>query len=240
MKTLSRLNITVLLSCLLAATFLSAKTAAAENHNSTDCPGTLPATHATLAAGDQSSANHLQLSRKVDAGAEIALDVCAADVMLTGAADNVLRVTVDIENPSPQHTAVDYLQTLEVMPHAVNLRLHLFHRLRAKVTIEIPAAAPDLTLNLGRGDLALVADRIGGKQETINVGYGHVEFQGNADAYEGLEVNIGLGSLHDHRKDGENHHFIVARSLHGTGQGSIVMNVGMGSVDLNPGQGKPI
>jgi len=228
----------VLLSCILAASLLLAEGAFAEDDSMT-CPGTLPATHATLAAGDQNSVSHLQLSRKIDAGAEIDLDICAADVTLTGSADNMLRVTVDLENPSQQHTAVDYLQTLDVMPHDVKLRLHLFHHLRARVTMEIPVTTPELAANLGRGNLTLAADRIGGDRK-INVGYGRVDFQGNADAYESLNVNVGLGSMHDNRPDGQSHHFIVSRSLEGTGKGSIEMNVGMGRVDLNPGQNKPI
>jgi hypothetical protein len=230
----------ILLFCLLASGCLFSQSALAEEHDSMTCPGSLPATHATLAEGDQNGVAHLQLTRKVDAGAEFDLDICAADVTLTGSADNSLRVTVDLESPSQSHTAADYLQKLDITTSNVKIQLHLMRALRAKVTIELPAATPELTLNLGRGDLTLVADRIGGKRESINVGYGRVEFQGNADSYEGLAINIGLGSMHDHRKDGENHHFIVARSFEGTGKGSIEVNVGMGSVDLNPGQNKPI
>ncbi len=205
-----------------------------------NCPSSLPATHAPLAEGDQNSVSHLQLSRKIESGAEFDLNICAADVTLTGSSDNTLRVTVDLENPSQQHTVADYLQKLDITTSHVQLQLHLTRGQRAKVTIELPPAMPDLTANLARGDLTLVADRIEGKRETINVGYGHVNFQGNADAYEALQVNVGLGSMHDHRKDGESHHFIVARSFEGNGKGSIDVNVGMGRVDLNPGQSKPI
>jgi hypothetical protein len=240
MKTLLRQETLLVLCCVLAASLLLAGTALAEEHDSMSCPGSLPATHSALAEGDQNSASRLQVSRKVESGTEFDLDICAADVTLTGSADSTMRVTVDLENPSPQHTAADYLQKLDVTTSHVELQLHLMRPLRAKVTIELPTATPELTANLGHGYLTLVADRIGGKRETINVGYGHVEFQGNADSYEGLQVNIGLGSMHDRRKDGQSHYFIVARSFEGTGKGSIVVNVGMGSVDLSPGQSKPI
>jgi hypothetical protein len=240
MMTLLRQRSKILLCCFLFAGVLLTVNAAAEDHDSMSCPGSLPATHATLADGDQNSASHLQVSRKADAGAEFELDICAADVTLTASVDNTLRITVDIENPSQQHTAADYLQKLDITTSHVKLQLHLFRPLRAKVTIELPAATPELTANLGRGDLTLVADRIAARHQNINVGYGHVDFQGNADAYESLQVNIGLGSMHDYRKDGQNHHFIVARSFEGTGKGSIEMNVGMGRIDLNPGQNKPI
>jgi hypothetical protein len=238
-KTLLRQKSIALLCCCLFGGVLTVN-ASAEDHDSMNCPGTLASTHAALADGDQNNASHLQLSRGIDAGAEFDLDVCAADVTLDGSTDNTFRVTVDIENPSQQHTVADYLQKLDITTSHVKLQLHVFRPLHAKVTIELPAATPEFTLNLGRGDLTLAADRIRGKHATINVGYGHVNFQGNADAYEDLQVNVGLGSMHDHRKDGHNHHFIVARSLEGTGSGSITVNVGMGSVDLNPGQSKPI
>jgi len=240
MKTWLRPKPIFLLSCLLTASLMPTASAFAEGHDSMNCPGTLSGTHAPLAEGDQNSASHLQLSRKIESGAGLELDVCAADVTLTSSGDNMLRVTVDLDDPSQQHTAVDYLQKLDITNSHVSLQLHLFRPLRAKVIIELPSATPELTANLGRGDLTLVADRIGAKHETINVGYGAVNFQGNANAYEGLEVNIGLGSLHDNRKDGQSHHFIVARSFEGTGKGSITVNVGMGRVDLNPGQSKPI
>jgi len=225
------------LMSLLLVSFLATASFADDSMN---CPGTLPNNHATLAAGDQSTANHLQVSRSIEPGTEFDIDVCAADVILTASPDNELRITVDIARPSSQHNAVDYLHTLDISNRHAKLQLHLLRELRAKVTIEVPAGTPDLTLNLGRGDLTLAAARIGGKSENINVGMGHINFEGNADAYEELQINVGLGSLHDNRPDGQNHHFIVARSLEGTGKGSIEMNVGMGSVDLNPSQAKPI
>src|SRR5271167_1855331 len=157
MMSLLRQKPTLLLHCLLAVSFLLTESAFAENHDSMSCPGSLPAAHATLAEGDQNSASHLQVTRKVESGAEFDLDICAADVTLTGIADNTLRVTVDLENPSQQHTAADYLQKLDVTTSRVKLQLHLMHALRAKVTIELPTSTPELTANLGRGDLTLVA-----------------------------------------------------------------------------------
>jgi hypothetical protein len=228
---------TILLCCLPASLLLAGGAFANDSMN---CPGTLAATHAPLAAGDQNSAHRLQLSRKIEAGAEFVIDVCSADVAIAGSADNMLRLTVEIENPQQQHDAADYLQKLDVTTSNVQLQLHLFRPMHAKVMIELPKAMPVLTVNLGHGDLTLAADELSAKREAINVGYGHVNFQGDADAYEGLQVNIGLGSLHDNRKDGETHHFIVARSFAGKGTGSIEVNVGMGRVDLNPGRSKPI
>lgn len=240
MKSLLCSKSIALLCCILATTFLLTEKAFAEEHDSMNCPGTLSATHAALGKDDQNSTSHLFISRQVAATAEFELDICAADVTLTRSADNTFRVTVELQNPSQQHTAADYLRKLDITSDRVRLQLHLMRPLRAKVTIEVPTATPELTANLGRGELTLAADQIAGKHVTINVGYGRVDFQGNPDAYETLQVNVGLGSMHDNRRDGETHHFIVARSFAGKGRGSITVNVGAGRVDLNPGQSQPI
>ena len=237
MRVLLRLKSRSVLCFLIASCVLLSCPAFADT-GSMNCPGRMPATHAQLVEGDQNSSSHLQLSRKIASSTEVHIDVCAADLTITGGSDS-FRVTVDLGSPSTQYTAADYLQTLEVSPGKVTLQLHLPKSARAKVLVEIPSQVPGLQVNLGRGNLSLVADRVGGERD-INVGYGHVDFQGNADAYESLQVNVGLGSLHDHRKGGESHHLIVAHGFEGTGKGSIEINVGMGSVDLNSGHGQPI
>jgi len=210
----------------------------AESH-SMSCDGRVPGTHAQLAEGDQSTAKHLQVSRQIASGAEVNIDVCSADLTITGSSSGAFRVTVDIGSPAAKFAAVDYLETLDVTPEEVKLQLHLPRSVHARVTVEVPTAVQHLETNLARGNLLLVGDRINGERE-FNIGYGHVNFEGNKDAYETMQVNIGLGSLHDHRKGGEDHHLIVAKSFDGTGKGSIEINVGMGSVDLNPGQNEPI
>jgi len=63
---------------------------------------------------------------------------------------------------------------------------------------------------------------------------------GNDNAYESMEIKVGLGSLHDYRNGGKNHHFIVANSFAGSGKGEIQINVGMGHVDVYPSQRQPI
>jgi hypothetical protein len=206
---------------------------------SMNCPGTMPSPHAQLAEGDQNTASRLQMTRKISPDAEFRLDICDADLTMSASKDDVLRVTVDIRNISGKFTAADYLKTFDVTAHTVTLQLQLPKSLRARVLVELPATTPELRIDLGRGDLSLATNHIGGRRE-INVGYGHVALQGNDDSYASLQVNIGLGSLHDNRRGGENHHLIVSRDLDGTGRGAIEINVGMGSVDLNPGENHPI
>ena len=203
------------------------------------CDGRVPETHAQLAEGDQGTATHLQVSRQISGDAEVDINVCAADLTITGSSNGALKVTVDIGTPSAKSTAADYLETLDVTPEEVKLQLHLPRSLHARVTVEVPTTVKNPQTNLARGNLLLVGDRINGERE-FNIGYGHVNFGGNKDAYETMQVNVGLGSLHDHRMGGEDHHLIIAKSFDGTGKRSIEINVGMGSVDVNPGRNQPI
>ena len=51
-------------------------------------------------------------------------------------------------------------------------------------------------------------------------------------SYSDMKVNIGLGSLHDHRPGGHDGHFVVSKNYSGSGTGSLQINVGMGSLDI--------
>jgi len=218
------------LYCIVASWLLLAGRALAESR-SMSCDSKLPATHAQLAEGDQNTANHLELSRKIASGASVDLDVCAADLTITASGSDILRVTVDIGNPAQKLTAADYLQAFDVSPQGLTLQLHLPKDVRAKVVVALPAAIAKLDIDLVSGNLSFQTDRIGGKRE-INVVRGHVELVGNADSYASLHVDVVMGSFHDHRKGGEDHHFMVSQSLSGTGKGSIEINVVAGRVDI--------
>lgn len=224
---------------LLLAAFLFLNIAAFAGSDSMNCSVDPPSGHAELAPGDQNTASHLQLSRPLAAGSEIDLDLCSGDVELQVSKSGNLDVTVDLGRPSSKHLAADYLEMLNVTPHKTTVHLHLTRSTDAKVIIGIPVTATELNTNLARGSLTLAANQVRGERQ-INVGYGEVKVEANDNAYEEMEINIGLGSLHDHRGGGENHHFIVARSYAGSGKGKIEINVGMGHVDLEPGGDQPI
>lgn len=223
----------------LLAVLLLLSGAAFAGTDSMSCNLTLPSSHVELAEGDQNTASHLQLSRAIAADAEIALDECSGDLSLIASKNGQFNVTVDLGEPASQHMAGDYLELLDISPHKVVVHLHLPKSVRAKVVVEIPVTIQDVEVNLAHGDLKLMADQVRGTRQ-INVGYGQVRVQGNDETYESMEINVGLGSLHDHRKGGEDHHFIVAHSFAGSGKGRIEINVGMGHVDVYPSQGQPI
>jgi hypothetical protein len=207
--------------------------------DSMSCNVSLPSSHVELVEGDQNTASHLQLSRAIAAGAEVDLDQCSGDLALVASKNGQLNVTVELGQPAAQHRAGDYLEMLDVSPHKAVVHLHLPKSIQAKVIVEIPVTVQDVEVNLARGEFELEANQVGGNRE-INIGYGQVKVQGNDNTYESMEINVGLGSLHDHRSGGENHHLIVAHSFAGNGKGRIQINVGMGHVDVYPNQGQPI
>lgn len=165
------------------------------------CNLSLPSKHVELAEGDQNTASHLQLSRPLAAGAEVDVDQCSGDLSLTASKNGQFNLIVDLGQPASRHLAGDYIELLDISPQKAVVHLHLPKSVQARVTVEIPVTAPDVEVNLARGEFRLAANEVGGKRQ-INVGYGHVRVQGNDDTYESMEINVGLGSLHDHRQGG--------------------------------------
>jgi len=90
----------------------------------------------------------------------------------------------------------------------------------------------DNEINLGDGDLNFNAAGSAGHRE-FNVGMGHMQLLLDKDkSYSKMEVNVGLGTFHDHRPGGTNGHFTISKEYAGTGSGSLEINVGMGSLDI--------
>jgi len=52
-----------------------------------------------------------------------------------------------------------------------------------------------------------------------------VDLLGNADSYATLHASVLMGSFHDHRQRRDDEHGIVSKSLSGTGEGSIEIDV---------------
>lgn len=216
--------------CYVFASLLSYGGYALAQHKPMDCTRA-PTTHVKLAEGDQSSANHLQVSRKVTTRASVDLDVCAAAVTIKAGKDDLFQVTVDFENAAARLPASDYLQELDSTEQAVYVKLYLPKSPRAKVVVVIPATTPKLDVNLVRGDLSFETDRIAGERK-INVVSGHVDLLGNDDSYGTLHASVLMGSFHDHRQGRDDGHGMVSKSISGKGKGSIEINVVRGGIDL--------
>jgi hypothetical protein len=187
--------------------------------------------HATLSQGDQNSAGSLRLARRIAPGASVDLEVCYADLTILGGKDDILKVTTTLGKPAAKRAAGDYLQQLDVSEHVAGVQLHLPESVHAKVVVVLPAGTSKLKVNLVRGALSFRTDHVRGER-TINLVSGHVDVLGNADSYKDLQVNVALGSFHDHRDGASGHGVMVSKSLTGTGSGSIAVRVEKGSVDL--------
>lgn len=198
---------------------------------SMDCSSAPAKTHVTLAKDDQNAPNLLKVARKLPMGVPVDLEVCDADLTIKGSKDELLRITVEVGDHTPGFLPGDYLQTLDVNSQAAIVKLHLPKHPSSKVIIEVPSGAPSLKLNLVRGDLSFQAERVRGERK-INVVSGRVELLSNRDTYSILNLNVLIGSYHDHRPGGEQAHGIVSKSLSGVGRGSIDLNVVRGSVDV--------
>ncbi len=189
-----------------------------------------PTTHAKFAEGDQSDAKHLQLSRKVAPGTAINLDVCSADITIRVGKDDQFRVAVDFDTAAPNATVGDYVEALDVTPDRVDMRLHLPKHPEGTVLIFLPAKFSKLRVDLVSGEVSIDTEHSSGECK-INVVDGHVQVLGDLDSYRFLQVSVLAGSFHD-RNARQNSQGMISKSLSGSGDGSIQVNVVRGSVDV--------
>jgi hypothetical protein len=183
--------------------------------------------------GDVLEPGHLDISRPFTGTGRLSVNVCNARLVVRTKPDTKeVRVSVELENKIDK-PASDYIHIFRVDPQHATLHLKFPPHSHATVTLTVPLnQGLESEFNLGRGDLNF--DAIGSAGDrTINVGYGHAKLSVEGDkSYSGMQVNIGMGSLHDHRPGGHDGHFVVSRNYSGSGAGSLQVNVGMGSLDI--------
>ena len=184
--------------------------------------------------GDVLEARHLEIARTFTGTGTLNISVCNADLRVRALPDaKELKLSVELEEKTGS-PASDYIHILRVAPDNAVVHLKFPGNSHAEVTLTVPMNA-GLTseFNLGKGDLNF--DAIGSAgQRNINVGYGHAKLLVDGDkSYSSMQVNIGLGSLHDHRPGGHDGHFVISRNYSGSGDGTLQVNVGMGSMDIS-------
>jgi hypothetical protein len=184
--------------------------------------------------GDILQPHHLELTRPFAPSAKLKLHICRADLRIrTQPNTNEIKLTVELNTQSGTFTVADYIQTLRVQPDNGVIQLKFPKAAHATVTVTMPMGLnSDNEINLGDGDLNFNAAGSAGHRE-IHVGLGHMQLLLDKDkSYAKMEVNVGLGTLHDHRPGGTNGHFTISKEYAGTGSGSLEINVGMGSLDI--------
>jgi hypothetical protein len=188
----------------------------------------------TSVSGDILQPHHLELTRPFATSGKLKLHICRADLKVNIQPDaKEMKLTVVLNSQSGSYAVADYIQTLHVQPDNGVIQLKFPKAAQASVTITMPMGRnSENEINLGYGDLDFNAAGSAGHRE-INVGMGHMQLLLDKDkSYSKLEVNVGLGTLHDHRPGGSNGHFTVSKEYAGTGSGSLEINVGMGSLDI--------
>jgi hypothetical protein len=184
--------------------------------------------------GDILQPNHLEITRPFDSNGKLELSVCRADLhVITSPDAKEITLNIEVKTQSLHSTVADYIRTLRVDPDHALIELKFPRQVHATVTLTMPMA-PDSEskFTLGFGDLDFNAVGSSGNRE-INVGMGHLQLLLDDDkTYATMQVNVGMGSFHDHRPNGHSSHLNASRNYKGSGSGSLKINVGMGSVDI--------
>jgi hypothetical protein len=184
-------------------------------------------------SNDVVQARHIELTRPFSGAGTLEISVCNAQLQVRSATTKELKLTVEAGSLSSGQQAADSVHIFRVAPDAGVIHLKFSHDSHATVTLLVPMREGSKNeFNVGKGELDFDAIGGAGKRE-INVGAGHMNLLLDGDKnYSNMEVNIGLGSLHDHRPGGHDGHIIVSKNYSGTGTGSLEINVGAGSLDI--------
>ena len=184
-------------------------------------------------AGDAVEPRHLEIVRPFTGTGSLDVSVCNAQFRVRARPEaKDLRISVDLGEKTDK-SAVDYVHILRVDPESATIHLKFPSDSHATVTLTVPMnKGLESQFNLGKGDLNFDAIGSAGRRQ-INLGYGHAKLLVEGDkSYSDMQVNIGMGSLHDHRPGGHDGHFVVSKNYSGSGVGSLQVNVGMGSLDI--------
>lgn len=183
--------------------------------------------------GDLVEPHHLRLTRPFAGTGKISVNICNADVRLVNRSDiEQMELIVQMDGSDGSHNVADFVKTLQVQPQAGKIDLKFPKSARVRVTLMLPMKrGEDFEFNLGLGDLTFVAGNSAGERQ-INVGMGSVKMTVGDAPYGSMQVNIGMGMLHDHRPGESDGHFVVSKEYQANGDGSLQVNVGMGSMDI--------
>jgi hypothetical protein len=211
--------------------------ARAESNNCGEPPDP---THYVAQPGDTEDAQHIAIERSFTGQGRLELNVCSGELHIKPGHGDRLTLRIEaLSNPELKMRA--YVKTLDVAGDHATISLQFPHRTHPVVTLELPSTASlKSEINLGAGKFYFDAEGIQGNRE-LNLGAGDAYLTMADDrAYASFEANVGMGSFHDHRPGGRSSHFIISRNYQGKGGGSLEVNVGAGSIDIDPGKGETI
>jgi hypothetical protein len=212
----------------------SSQNSQSESMDCTDSDKPITTHDYTRIPGDILQPHRLELTRPFGSNAKLKLHVCRANLRINIEPDaKQIKLTIVLNSESGSYTVANYIQTIRIQPDKGVIQLNFPKAAQATVTVTMPMGQnSDNEINLGYGDLDFNATGSAGHRE-FNVGMGHMQLLLDKDkSYANLKVNVGLGTLHDHRPGGADGHFTVTKVYPGIGAGSLEINVGMGTLDI--------
>lgn len=213
--------------CLVAG----AITARADTHSCGEPP---EQSHYVAQSGDTEDAQHFAAARAFNGEGKLELNVCSGELHIERGQGDRLKLRIEVGTAPPLKMRA-YVKTFDIANGNATISLEFPRRLHPVVVLELPSTSSlKSEINLGAGKVYFDAVGVKGDRE-LNLGAGsaHLSMSGDHD-YAKFEANVGMGSFHDHRPGGASSHFIISREYHGAGEGRLEMNVGAGSIDIDP------
>ena len=211
--------------------------ARAENNNCGEPPDP---SHYVAQSGDTEDAQHLTVERTFTGQGHLEFNMCSGELRIERGHGDKLKLRIETGDTSSLKMRA-YVKTLDVAGDHATISLEFPHKLHPVVVLELPSTNSLASeFNLGAGKIYFDADGIKGDRK-VNLGAGdaNLTMWGDRD-YTSFEANVGMGSFHDHRPGGGSSHFIISRHYQGKGEGTVEVNVGAGSVEINPAKGETI
>jgi hypothetical protein len=211
--------------------------ARAENNNCGESPDP---SHYVAQSGDTEDAQHMAVERTFTGQGHLEFNMCSGELRIERGHGDRLKLRIETDaTPSLKMRA--YVKTLDVVGDHVTISLEFPHKLHPVAVLELPSSTSLASeFNLGAGKVYFEADGVKGDRK-VNLGAGEANLAmlGDRD-YTSFEANVGMGSFHDHRPGGGSSHFIISRHYQGKGEGTVEVNVGAGSIEINPAKGETI
>jgi hypothetical protein len=211
--------------------------AQAENNNCGEPPDP---SHYVAQSGDTEDAQHMAVERSFTGHGHLEFNMCSGELRIERGHGDKLKLRIETgDTPSLKMRA--YVKTLDVTGDHATVSLQFPHQTHPVVVLELPSSTSLASeINLGAGKLYFDADGVKGDRK-LNLGAGdaNLTMWGDRD-YTSFEANVGMGSFHDHRPGGGSSHFIISRHYQGKGEGTVEVNVGAGSIEINPARGETI
>ncbi|HEX6771362.1 MAG TPA: hypothetical protein VF126_05000 [Acidobacteriaceae bacterium] len=190
--------------------------------------------HYVAQPGDTEDAQHFAAERVFNGEGRLELNMCSGELHIERGQGDRLKLRIEI-GTAPSLKMRAYVKTFDVAKGHSTISLEFPRRFHPVVVLELPSSTSlKSEINLGAGRVYFDANGVRGDRE-LNLGAGsaHLRMAGDHD-YSDFEANVGMGSFHDHRPGGASSHFIISREYQGAGEGRLEMNVGAGSIDIDP------